>query len=260
MDIAVSNLAYQGLFTNRLLALPKDIGMEVYCETGSQFYWDHLLPRLMEGRSGPLCVHGPYQNIDLSREDLDYEAVKDLYKWSCALFGAWGAKHIVCHPYAFVPLASMTPGEAEKRRKICLERVVELHHLAKNAGMSLLVENMANRNDLMNQQQFLDTFAPVPELNFLMDTGHMHIQGWDMELCFDTLGSRIHGYHINDNFTDADSHLMAFEGSFDWIRFFDYYNRYTPDATLVCEYMNGPVDRIVASVERIRQHLGRTEL
>ena len=37
MDIAVSNLAYQGLFTNRLMKLPMDIGIEVYSETGSDF-------------------------------------------------------------------------------------------------------------------------------------------------------------------------------------------------------------------------------
>ena len=119
----------------------------------------------------------------------------------------------------------------------------------------LLSEMKQEENDLMDQQQFIDTFAPVKELNFLMDTGHMHIQNWDMDLCFQALGSRILGYHLNDNFTDADSHLMAFEGSFDWNRFFRYYRQYTPDATLVCEYMQGPVNRIVDSIAQIKKHL-----
>lgn len=255
MEFAVSHLFCQGISSGRLTALPKDIGIEVYCEAGTDYYWKHLLPRLMEGRTGPLCLHGPLVSIDLSDKDLDYQAVKELYRWSMDLFGPWGARHLVCHPYGYVPISAMAPGEPEERRKISLERVVDLHHLAAANGMQLLVENMAHRNDLMDQQQFIDTFAPVKELNFLMDTGHMHIQNWDMDLCFQALGSRILGYHLNDNFTDADSHLMAFEGSFDWNRFFRYYRQYTPDATLVCEYMQGPVNRIVDSIAQIKKHL-----
>lgn len=255
MDIAVSNLFCQGISTNRLSALPKDMGIEVYGECGAKFYWDQMLAKVMEGRTGPLCVHGPFVNIDLSSSELDYQGAKDLYKWCMDVFGFWGAKHMVCHPYGYVPLASMAPGEPEDRRKRCLERVVDLHELAESCGMQLLVENMAHRGDLMDQKQFLDTFAPVKELNFLMDTGHMHIQNWDMELCFQTIGSRILGYHINDNFTDSDAHMMAFEGSFDWDRFFDYYRQYTPEATLVLEYRNGPADRIAASAQQIREHL-----
>lgn len=88
-----------------------------------------------------------------------------------------------------------------------------------------------------------------------MDVGHAHIQDWDMDTMFAHLGSRIKGYHINDNFGDADSHLMAFEGSYDWKKFFINYKKYTPDATLVCEYISGTVDEIAASVEKIRNYI-----
>lgn len=255
MDFAVSHLVHQGLSTNKLIALPKELGVELYCELGNQFYWENLLPRLMEGRTGPLCIHGPMMNYDLSLEELNYPAVKEQYRWICEFFGPWGAKHIVCHPYGYVPIASMAPGEAQRRRKVTLERVVDLHEMVQGYGMTLLVENMAHNDDLMNQQQFLDTFAPVQELRFLMDTGHMNIQHWDIDLCFRTIGHRILGYHLNDNFTDADSHLMAYEGSFDWERFFACYRQYTPDATLVCEYRYGPLDRIVGSIDDIRRQL-----
>ena len=223
MDIAVSNLAYQGLFTNRLMKLPMDIGIEVYSETGSDFYWDHLLPKLMAGRTGPFTVHGPYQNIDLSSPDTDYQAVRGIYEWTFRLCQKHHATHCVCHPYAYTPRGAMSAKEIAKREQLCLERVIDLNNLAKQYGVEMLVENMFHKDGLLDQAGFERLFLPVEELNFLMDVGHAHIQDWDMDAMFAHLGSRIKGYHINDNFGDADSHLMAFEGSYDWKRFFINY-------------------------------------
>lgn len=259
MNIVVSNLAYQGLFTNRLMKLPKEIGVEVYSETGSDFYWDHLLPKLMDGRSGPLTVHGPYQNIDLSSFDIDYEAVRSVYKWTFQLCQKYNALHCVCHPYAYHPRKNMTEEEIAKRESLCLSRVTELHVLAQTYGVELLVENMANKDGLLSQTDFERLFLPVKGLNFIIDLGHANIQNWNMDGMFERFGKRIHGYHVNDNFGDTDSHLMAFAGSYDWQKFFKNYKRYTPDATLVCEYMNGSVDEFVASVEEIKQSLAQAE-
>lgn len=255
MHIAVSNLAYQGLFTNRLLRLPKDIGMEVYSETGSDFYWDHLIPKLMDGRTGPFSVHGPYQNINLSDPDLEYDAVRDLYIWTFALCKKYGAAHCVCHPYSYYSTKTMTEEEIQIRKTCCLARVTELNRIAQEYGVELLVENMADKDGLLDQDGFAELFGSQNELRFLIDTGHANLQNWDLNRMFEQLGDRIHGYHLNDNFGDGDSHLKVWEGSFDWDTFFAGYRRYTPQATLVCEYMNGTIDEIVSSVESIKRHL-----
>ncbi len=255
MNIAVSNLAYQGLFTNRLLKLPNDIGVEVYSETGSDFYWDHLLPKLMANRSGPFAVHGPYQNIDLSSAEIDYPDVRGIYEWTFRLCQKYHASHCVCHPYAYRPRSQMSAQEIHDREQRCLERVLELDQLAKQYNVELLVENMADHDGLLDQEGFERLFLPCTELNFLIDLGHANIQNWDMDRMFERLGCRIHGYHVNDNFGDADSHLMAFEGGYDWEKFFANYKKFTPGATLVCEYMNGPLDKIVSSVEKIKTYI-----
>lgn len=255
MNIAVSNLAYQGLFTNRLMKLPMDIGVEVYSETGSDFYWDHLLPKLMAGRTGPFTVHGPYQNIDLSAPDLDEKAVYGIYEWTFRLCRKYGAAHCVCHPYAYTPRGEMSETEIAHREALCLKRVTELNAMAKQCGVEMLVENMFHKDGLLDLQGFERLFLPVEELNFLIDVGHAHIQDWDMDAMFETFGSRIKGYHINDNFGDGDTHLFAFEGSYNWEKFFVNYKKYTPDATLVCEYISGSVPEIVESVQRIRAAL-----
>lgn len=252
MNIAVSNLAYQGLFTNRLMKLPREIGVEVYSETGSDFYWDHLLPKLMADRSGPLTVHGPYQNIDLSSPDTDYPAVRGVYEWTFRLCQKYHATHCVCHPYAYHPRGEMSAEEIMQRERLCLERVMDLNQLAKQYGIQMLVENMYHKDGLLDQAGFERLFLPAEDLNFLVDVGHAHIQGWNMDAMFRNLGSRIRSYHINDNFGDDDSHLMAFEGSYDWEKFFSCYKKYTPEATLVCEYISGTVGEIMASVAKIR--------
>lgn len=259
MKIAVSNLPYQGLFTNRLIKLPQELGIEIYSETGSDFYWAHLLPRLMAGRKGSLSVHGPYQTIDLSSPKQDFEEVKGAYEWTFMLCRKYLAKHCICHPYAYHPIGAMDESEILARRQLCIDRINELNTLAKTYGVDLLIENMANKDGLLSQQTFWELFGPFQDLNFLIDLGHANIQGWDIHEMFEQLGSRIHAYHVNDNFGDSDSHLMAFEGSFDWDSFFSGYKKYTPEAALVCEYMRGTVDEIVASVESIKSRLTHAE-
>ena len=253
MKLAISNLPYQGLFTNRLMKLPLDLGIEVYSETGSDFYWEHLLPKLMKDRSGPFSVHGPYQNIDLSLPELDYEPVRALYEWTYRLCRDYGSAHCVCHPYAYVPRSRMSAEEQKERRKVCLERVKDLNQLAEQYGVALLVENMPNKDGLLNQDEFIELFGSQPELRFLIDTGHANIQGWDIEKMFEALGKRILGYHINDNFGEEDSHLPVFEGTFNWDLFFTKAAAITPDATYVCEYMHGTVDELTASAQRIQE-------
>lgn len=255
MDLAVSNLPYQGLFTNRLLKLPAYLGIEVYSETGSDFYWEHLIPKLMTGRTGPLTVHGPYQNMDLSDPNMEYESVRDVYEWTFRLCKQFGAKHCVCHPYAYYPIGAMEEEESAARKRACLQRVTELNRLAHRWNVELLVENMPDQDGLLSQTAFLELFNPVEDLAFLIDTGHANIQSWDIELMFRTLGKRIRGYHINDNFGDSDSHLMVDEGNFDWKKFFAGYAQYTPDAVLVMEYMKGTIDELVASAQRIKAYL-----
>ncbi len=253
MKLLISNLPYQGLFTNRLIKLPSDLGIEVYSETGSDFYWEHLIPKLFSGRSGAFSVHGPYQNIDLSLPDLQFDPVRGIYEKSFELCRTYGSEHCVCHPYAYTPKGKMSESEIGERKAACFERVKELNRLSNAYGVSLLVENMPNKDGLLDQNGFMDLFGPEADLRFLIDTGHANIQNWDIELMFDRIGNRILGYHINDNIGEEDSHLPVFEGTFNWDLFFKMAVKFTPDATYVCEYMKGTVDELTASARRIQK-------
>ena len=43
MAIYISNLAFQGLSCGIMQRIPENIGIEIFCEIGNDYYWDHLL-------------------------------------------------------------------------------------------------------------------------------------------------------------------------------------------------------------------------
>jgi len=255
MAVFISNLYSQGLSCGSMQKIPSDIGIEIFCETGNDYYWDHLLPVLLKDRSVPLSLHGPFQRLDLSDPNADFEPMREAYIWAFELGKKFGAKDCVCHPYSGHRPENEPKHAAEQAKETALQRILELNRLAETYGLKLLVENMPETDGLLDQQGFIDLFSPHKELSFLIDTGHAHLQKWDMDLAFEKLGSRILGYHINDNKGDWDSHLKVGEGTIDWERFFKAYRKYTPEASLVLEYNEGPLEAILKSVRTVRQYV-----
>jgi sugar phosphate isomerase/epimerase len=252
MKLSVSNLPYQGLSVGMMDFLPKDIGVEVFIECGSTYYWNHWLPVLLKDRTGEFSVHGPFVNLDLSDPEADFTEIMDAFKWTFELCAKFGAGHCVCHPHCEKVPAEK---ELEKCRALTAERISKLNAEGLKDGVQLLVENMPQKKSLFDEKTFISTFEPVKELRFLIDTGHANLQQWDMQYAFEHIGDRIQGYHLNDNKGDQDTHLKVGEGTFDWDLFFRGYLKYTPDASLVCEYNHGPLDEIIASVSGIRKRL-----
>lgn len=257
MNIVISHLPHQGVFTNAMAALPPEIGIEVYAEIGCDYHWDLMLPKVLQGRTGLFTVHGPFLNLDLSSPELDYPMIRAFYEWTFRLCQKYHADHCVCHPYGYYPRGKMSAEEIVLREKLSVERVIDLNRLAGEYGVKMLVENMYYKDGLLDQEGFERLFLPVEELNFLIDIGHVNVQNWDVDTMFAHMSSRIKAYHINDNDGSDDSHIMAFEGIFDWEKFFRYYKQYTPEATMVCEYMNATIEEIMASVDRIKAAAAR---
>ena len=255
MAVYISNLYSQGLSCGSMQRIPSDIGIEIFCETGNDYYWHHLLPVLLKDRSVPLSLHGPFQRLDLSDPSADFEPMREAYIWAFELGKKFGAKDCVCHPYAGHRPKDDTAEKIETAKETALNRILELNRLAEEYEIKLLVENMPETDGLLDQQAFIDLFSPRSELSFLIDTGHAHLQQWDWELAFEKLGSRILGYHINDNKGDFDSHLKVGEGTIDWEHFFKGYLQYTPQANLVLEYNFGPLEAILESVRIVRHYL-----
>lgn len=252
MDFAVSNFCCLGYDTSNLKRLPKEIGVEVFIEYGNDYYWEHMLPPILEARTGPLSIHAPFVNMNLADPEQNFNDALETYLWTFEMCNKFGAKHCVCHPHGGMIKDKSHLVEA---REICVKRVTQLNERAKEAGVELLVENMPQHECIMDQENFLHYFKPVKELNFLIDTGHALLGGWDIPYVLSTLGSRIKGYHLNDNMGDTDIHLKVGEGRFNWDAFFRAYVKYTPEASMVCEYQHGTMEEIVCSIDSIRAQI-----
>lgn len=251
MNIYVSNLAFQGLGCGKMKYLPENVGIEVFCETGNDYYWNHLLPELLENHRAPLSIHGPFQRLDLSDPYADFDEQKAAYIWAFELGKKFGAEDCVCHPYHGKRPENDTKEASTRAKQTSLERILELNRISNEYGIELLVENMPETDGLLDEQGFIDLFEPHDELNFLIDVGHAHLQKWDMDYALGRLGNRIKGYHLSDNAGDFDSHLKVGEGSIEWDAFFRTAIKHTPDAKIVLEYNFGPLENVVNSINLV---------
>ncbi len=250
MELSISNLSCLGLHTNQLKYLPSNYGIEVFIECGNTYYWDKLLPELMEDRMGNLSIHGPFQNLNLADSRADFKEICDVYKWTFELCSRYGAKFCVCHPHGHGKYENI-----KSARELSVQRILHLNDMAHFMGVELLIENMPEKDGIFQEEEFLLSFEPHQELSFLIDIGHAHLQKWNIQEVIRILGNRIKGYHVSDNFGDIDSHLMVGEGNVDWECFYKAFANYTPNATIVCEYNNGKVPHLIKSAEQIKQRI-----
>ena len=191
MSIFISNLAFQGLSCGAMRYIPDDIGIEIFCEIGNDYYWDHLLPLLLNNRKIPLSLHGPFQRLDLSDPDADFAAIKDAYIWAFELGKKYGAKDCVCHPYSGHRPCDETVASISVAKETTLKRIIELDRIANIYGIQLLIENMPETDGLLDEKSFINLFSPYKDLRFLIDTGHAHLQHWDMRYVLNELGDRV---------------------------------------------------------------------
>ena len=189
LKLSISNLPCQGLEIGKMRAIPSDIGIEIFCECGSAYYWEHWLPRLLEGRNGTFSVHAPFQNLNLSDPNANFEEIRRAYHEAFALCARYGGRHCVCHPYDGKRPENDTLEQLEVAKRCSLERVLQLNQESREYGVELLVENMPQKHGMLDQDGFMELFAPYDELHFLIDTGHANLQAWDLEQMFQRLGT-----------------------------------------------------------------------
>ena len=67
MKFSVSSLSFSGGKIKFMSDLPKNLGVEIFYEWGSENYWNGILPEIIEGRSGGFSIHGPMMFDDFSQ-------------------------------------------------------------------------------------------------------------------------------------------------------------------------------------------------
>lgn len=165
MDFTVSALSFVGPKMKWMAQLPKDMGIEIFWEYGSEDYWKQMLPVLLSERSGAFSIHGPSVCEDISQAGNTEAIMKRL----CRPFDVYHQFHsrfYVLHTNGKMP-PNLTPEESAQRRAIALERIAAFQERCTASDVTLVVENVNGAPGippLFSQTDFLDIFKQLPDL------------------------------------------------------------------------------------------------
>lgn len=149
--------------------------------------------------------------------------------------------------------------EISEQKKLLSERMAFISELAEQYGLRAAIENVGfsyNSSLVADMPDFL-ALADNTKLDFLVDIGHAHANGWDIPLLIDTLGSRICGFHFHDNDGESDTHMPIGSGTSDWDKIFAAIERSAACADRTIEYAAPYVNDISAGIDLIRNRLDK---
>lgn len=237
MRYTISSLSFDWGKVRRLANMPAEFGYEIFWECGSEDQWNHTMEILQAECKHPFSIHSPYLFIDLSMPG-DTEKLFDELRRPFDLYHRHDGEFYVVHTFDHMNYPHDEAFEQDCRRR-SVERLAQFNEICKAEGVHMVAENIAFGNGerwLFTQDQFIDIFRQIPDLDCLVDVGHAELAEMDVYALQEALGSRIRAYHLHDNNGKADSHQRMWMGVRDWDRFAEGVARFTPDAVGVMEY------------------------
>ncbi|GLY09239.1 sugar phosphate isomerase/epimerase family protein [Pseudobacillus badius] len=213
-----------------------------------------LAPRL---KSLPVryTIHPPAWDINLTSENrATRETAFSEYKKAIQFAGLIGASHVVIHPgFCFSPVFNKQTAQQRAADSI--------HHLcqiAKPLNVKLAIENVGyNGSSLFTQEEYTSFLDGIDEAaGFLIDTGHAHLNKWDIPRLVKETRERLLALHIHDNDGTGDDHLSIGEGTIEWKPVFAAINEYAPQCELILEYApNTPLEKLRESKDLLRREV-----
>ena len=249
MNFEVSDLLFPAFTKNALNELDKQYGIEFFYEFGKDYYWNEVLA---DWGKRSLSIHGPCVAINLA--DVKYKNYVKAYDKTFAYAKKCKAGFVVVHTNEL-----LCGDDKEAMQARVIRRLRHVVNLGNSYGVQVLIENVGLRtkeNVLFTLPEYLALFDIFPQAGALLDTGHAHVNGWDLPAVVKALGEKLKACHIHDNDGNGDAHLPVGEGDIDWKAYFAAVKKYAPQATQVLEYCCGFND--VASLEAHIAELKKT--
>lgn len=250
MQLSLSNLAFTGFDGYALKNISECLGLEIFYEFGNDLYWDTLLKQIFAERlQYRLSLHGPCIATNLADPtDSHYLAQ---YQQALELAGRWKANFIVVHTNeAF-------QGDKQVAQDLVVKRLQELVTMAKNYPVQLAIENVGLRNKgtlLFDWNDYCNLLAAFPFAGALLDTGHAHVNGWQLPQVIEQLGPRLTACHLHDNYGTTDDHRPIGQGNIPWQAVFAAIRTCCPEATLVFEYAHVNLETALTSIDDVSNH------
>jgi len=196
------------------------------------------LAAMLKTRKVGYSVHVPVWDANLTSENTQLrEAVLETYRQSIAFAALVDARHVVLH----TGWCSDVHFSKDTARERARESMLSLVEYNKRFGLILLVENIGTTStSLFTERQFVDFLRDFPErIGYLVDVGHAHRNGWNLETLLPALGEKLYAVHLHDNDKSSDSHAPLGEGTVDWGRLIKVISNTGRNLSLILEYNIG---------------------
>jgi len=250
MLLSLSNLSFTGFNYKALKQLPTNLGLEIFYEFGDNFHWERVLTDIYGDRPAEnLSIHGPCLGVNLADENNTHYL--PLYKNVFAFAAKWKVTFVVVHTN------EEFTGEKALVRERVYHRLQELLTLSQEYQVQLLIENVGLRNKktlLFDLKEYLELLASLSAAGALLDTGHAHINQWDLPHVIEQLGNRLIACHLHDNHGLSDDHLPIHQGTIHWQPLFTALLSFAPKTALVFEYANVDLLTALANIETVSNH------
>jgi sugar phosphate isomerase/epimerase len=193
-------------------------------------------------------VHPPMYDVNLAsgNESIRQNSLRE-YQRALTFARELRASHIVVDP-GVVHLPVFNKSEAiERARKSILELL--LH--AERYSVVLGIENIGHQGkELFSQEEYKEFVSSFDHtlIQCVIDTGHAHLNRWNLAQLFQEVVGRVVAVHVNDNTGRLDNHLPIGEGTINWAELFSAWKRYEKVPDLVLEY------NIKTEIEQMLEH------
>ncbi len=258
MALYISTNMYTAEEFPRVLEYPAKLGPQVGVEVFPLFdqpgYEEILKQCMPQLKKVPVSFHGPYYQAEHSAP-----AGTQKYRETAALVcrTLQYAQQLDCRYLVYHHNNCQVPEsrKAEMERIGC-ENFREIEALCGRYGISVVVENAgvkSHQNMLFDQEEFI-ALCRREGYPVLLDIGHAHANGWDLEHVMQELRSQIVSYHLHNNDGYEDGHQRIHNGTLDFAAFYRKCRELTPSADLVLEYsaeVSGDTEGILADAKEL---------
>lgn len=214
-----------------------DLGVEYSAFTHSDAYWQ-ALTEAVAATTAPMTFHGPYINIEAT-SPLDSPAhawVMESYRRVFGLAAQCGVRHVVFHYSQLHFAPADIPAAQANAYAVMRDLTAEAQRLGVHFAIENLCRHPAEGTHLFTNEEYFRIFEDIPDAEALIDIGHAHVNGLDVERFLALNGPRVRGFHVHNNDGLTDQHLDYHLGTADIRAVMHWAGRYTHDANIVLEY------------------------
>lgn len=242
---------------------PGQLGVEVFPVFHEAGYWEMLNDCISRLKGVSVSFHGPYYQAEHSAAPgtPEYEHTMEMTACTLDCCRILNSRYMVYHH-------NNRPVREEEREAVIKQSCINfrtVEAMAKSleripGGAVVAVENagvMDRGNMLFGEDAFID-LCKKEQYKVLLDIGHAHANGWNLERVIKELKTQIAAYHLHNNDGIHDSHRRIGDGTLDFGHFLEYSSFLTPKADMVLEYSMetaGDRDGICFDIERLLREL-----